>query len=137
MTTLRQLTSDEAHVLDHLVDALMGKMNDASPWLVKAKEMGLKSDVIRRYALEKVERIENKIVEEYDDDDDGEVVWSRSRLRLPFDADYTIVAEDRAVLREYLNHALWSRDPFTVRDISVGTGDRMEMGMKMRRKKHE
>lgn len=134
MTTLRQLTSDEAHALDHLVDALMGKLNSTTPWLFRLREMGFKADVVQRYTLEKITRIKNKPIEEYDD---GEEIV-RARPRLPFGADYDIVAEDHEVLKEYLHHAIWPRDTYTERDISAGIGDRLEVGMKMRRrKKHE
>ena len=133
--TLRQLTSDEAHAFDHLVDALMGMGEQGVlPWLMRLKDMGFSYGTVNKYALAKIKKIEGKPVEAYDD---GEEVI-RARPRLPFNADYDTVAEDHEVLKEYMHHAIWPRDTYLERDMSAGTGDRLELGMKMRRrKKHE
>lgn len=129
---LRQLKSDEAHAFDHLVDALMGMgEHGVLPWLLKLRDMGFDYATIQRYALRKIKAIENKVVEEYDDGED----IIRAQPRLPFGADFDIVAEDPEVLKEYMHHAIWPRDTFHEQDLSSGIGDRLEVGMKMRRRK--
>lgn len=132
--TLRQLTATEAHVLDHFVDAVWD--GDRARIAAEAPRamlvFGGDRDKLERYVGCKLIKLATKPVEEYDD---GFDILPARKPRLPFDADYDTVAEDPAVLREYLNNAVWPRDTYMERDMAPGTGDRLELGMKRRRNK--
>lgn len=107
--TCRQLTADEAHKLDHLIDAFLTKGTlvtkpDLVPLVVEAQHILGSYTALQRYVFEKTQRILNKPIEEYDEI--GPAQPTR-RPRLPFDADYDIVAEDKEVLAEYLKEATY------------------------------
>jgi hypothetical protein len=119
--TCRQLTADEAHKLDHLIDAFLTKGTlvtkpDLVPLVVEAQHIFGSFTALQRYVFEKTQRIINKPVEEYNEF--GPAQPSR-RPRLPFDADYDIVAEDQEVLTEYLNYASYPGVDRPDTDLSI------------------
>jgi hypothetical protein len=72
---IRQLTADEAHVLDHLVDEVMsGKKLPAV----------MKPGWVRPYILNKVERVRHKIVEPLLDDPAGDRLLRAKQIPMPF-----------------------------------------------------
>jgi hypothetical protein len=126
MGKARQLSDEEAHVLDHLVDHLMTtgalvihEKDETAALAGRALDFIGDVTVARDYMLTKMARIKGKPYETYDD----KVGETPIRPRLPFDADYDIVAEDAEVLKVYLEAATprrdntEERDPFAVQGV--------------------
>lgn len=131
--TCRQLTSDEAHTLDLLVDALLTKGTLVTkPNLIPLIDAALpifgdSFVALRRYVFEKTERILHKPVEGYNESGPS---WPSRRPRLPFDADYDIVAEDKDVLAVYLNHAIYPDRDRPDTDMSIIVKEAMDVERK-------
>lgn len=140
--TCRQLTSDEAHVLDHFVDAVWSqdrvRIAEEAPRAVAV--FGGDFDKLKMYVGSKLVLLETKPVEKYHDG--MELFAARGHIRLPFDADHKLVAEQGMnVYYEYLRHATYPRFD-TPEDPSFGrAGEEAQevrlKGLAARRRKHE
>jgi hypothetical protein len=134
--TCRQLTADEAHKLDHLIDALLTKGTlvvkpNLIPLVEEAKLIfGGSYLALQRYVHAKTTRVLDKKAEEYDE---GPADNFDRPLRAPFGGTWEGVPEDW-ITRQYLKESYQDRGIIPEVDLSAGTGDRLEMGMKMRRR---
>jgi hypothetical protein len=136
--TIRQFTSDEAHVLDHLVDCFMTDgtlVTDAAarekPLTVEAIRILGSLQAVQRYVWNKSEKIMTRPVEGYDED--GDIPNFDRQPRAPFGGSWDDVPDD-AITRQYMRESGQERVHVPKTDpLGDGTADRLEFGMLTRR----
>jgi hypothetical protein len=136
MLKVRQLTDEEAHILDHLVDTVMTTgsliMDKVETELLRrGSEIVGSYSGLQTYVLAKIARIHGKPVEEYDE---GPVEWTDPLPRAPFGGTWEGVPRD-TVTAQYMTDSWQHGHRVPEVDLAPGIGDRLELGMKRRRKK--
>ncbi len=134
MGKVRQLTSEEAHVLDHLVDVVMTDQDiEAEKNLLhRAAEMLGNYRIVQQYVFNKIDILDNKVAEEYDD---GEGNPFEPVPRAPFGGTWEDVPNDW-ITQKYLRESGQQQHITEETDrLGAGTADRLEFGMLMRRRK--
>jgi hypothetical protein len=139
MGTIRQLTDEQAHWLDHLVDSLRME----GTLIIQSQEehqeivdrvlavTGWSDTTLWLYVIAKMKALDNKRVEEYNED--GDIPDFRRAMRAPFDGPWDGVPEDsttRQYERDAGQHLVseGDHDP-----LILGIADRLDFGMQARR----